>query len=125
MTPIELFAWIAIVLALVKIIVVVINPKAWMNFAKTLWERPVVMMVVSLVLGIIVLTYLLETISIVQIFAVTLFVMLLSAVSLASYSKEFMKLADKLAKDKKFLRKAWVPIVVWAGLAIWALVQLI
>mgnify|MGYP000161398701 CR=1 FL=1 len=125
MNPIELFAWIAVVLVLVKVVVILINPKAWMKFAKTFWERPIVMMVVSLVLAIVVLTYLLESVSIIQIFAVLVFVMLISAVTLASYSKEFVKFAEKLVKDRKFFRKAWVSIVIWVALAIWALIQLI
>jgi len=60
-------------------------------------------------------------ITIVQIFAVMLFIALLSAASISTYSKEFLPLIDKLSKDKKLVKKIWPVILIWIILIIWVL----
>ena len=48
-----------------------------------------------------------------------LFVSLLAAVSVASYSKEIVVLGEKMLKDKAMIKKAWLSILVWIVLIIW------
>jgi hypothetical protein len=118
MTPIEWFALIVVVLMFVKGIVVLINPKAWIRFAKGLWKTPWLTGLISFVLAAVVLFYLLLELTIVEVFAVMLFVMLLGAVGVATYMKEFMSLADKISK-RKVLSRSWFYWVIWLVLALW------
>jgi len=122
---IEIFALIIAVLVLVKILVILIKPKAWMNFAESLWKMPMLVMIVGLILAGVVLYYLMQSgIGLVQIFGVMLFVVLLSAVTMAVYAKDFISMAKKLVKDRQFMSKGWLPILIWVVLAVWVLIEI-
>lgn len=125
MTPIEIFALIVVIAAAIKMIFVLINPKSWLNFAVKVWKSPTLMMWVSLILAVIVLYYLLQALTIIQIFAVILFIALLSATTMAVYAKDFITMAQRISKDKKFLKKAWLAILIWIILIIWAAKELL
>ncbi len=123
---IEVMALIVVVAAAIKILVILVKPKAWVGIVKKIWVNSALVGIVSLVLAAVVLYYLMQAgITIVQIFAVMLFIALLAAVSAAVYSKEIMGLAQKLLKDKNILKKAWLAILVWIILIIWALKELL
>jgi len=124
MTPIEIMALIVIVVAVIKLIVILVKPKAWIGVVKSVYSNSVLTMVVSLVLAVIVLNYLLTELTIVQIFASMLFFALLAALSISVYSKDLISLGNKMLKDRKFLSKAWLAIVVWIILIIWAVKEL-
>lgn len=124
MTLIEIFAFIVLIALAVKIIMLLISPKAWLKFVEKIWKAPALIMWVSLILALIVLYYLTTEISITQIFAVMLFIALISAVTMAGYAKDFLSMAKKLAGDKNFLKRTWLPILIWIVLAIWAAKEL-
>jgi len=124
MTPIEIMALIVIVVAVIKLIVILVKPKAWIGVVKSVYSNSVLTMVVSLVLAVIVLNYLLTELTIVQIFASMLFFALLASLSISVYSKDLISLGNKMLKDRKFLSKAWLAIVVWIILIIWAVKEL-
>lgn len=124
MEIIEIFALIVLVAIAIKILVVLISPKSWLIFAGKIWKLPILTMVVSLVLAGIVFYYLIQEISIVQIFAVMLFIALITAATMAVYVKEFLPFAQKLLKDRNFLKRAWLPILIWIVLLIWAAKEL-
>jgi len=125
MTPVEIIALIFVILASVKILVILVKPKAWLDsVVKKVWVNPLITEVVSLVLAGIVLYYLLDSgIDIIEIFAVIAFVGLIAAVGVAAYAKEFVGLAGKLAKQG-IVRKAWLQLIIWIALIIWALYAL-
>lgn len=126
MTPIEIFALILAVVAAIKIMVIFIQPKSWLGLVKAVYKTPTLTMIVSLVLAAIVLYYLVwvEGITIIQIFAVMLFVGLLAAITMSSYFKEVTGVAEKMLRDKSILKKAWLSIIVWIVLIVWALYTL-
>jgi len=75
---------------------------------------------ISLILAAASLYYLIQGgITIIQIFAVLLFLTFLMASGIAIYKKEVIKLADKLMKDKKIIKKSWLYILIWIALIIW------
>ena len=123
-TSIEIFALIIAVVIAVKIISILISPRAWMRLGKGIFAIPILTMIISLILAGVVLYYLLQTLNIVQIFGVMLFVILLAATTLSTYVKEVMPAFEKLLKTKKLLRKAWLSIIIWIALVIWVLVVL-
>ncbi len=119
---VQTLALIVIVISAIKILVLLIKPKAWIDFAGSLYKMPAVSMAVFAVLAYLVLSVLMNAgITYTQIFAVTLFVVLLSGLTLSIYAKDFMGLAHKLVKDRNFWNKAWFPTLVWVALAVLAL----
>lgn len=121
LTNLEILALVVIVATAIKIFVVMVNPKSWLGFVERIYSYPAVMMFLSLVLSAVTLKYLLDSgIGIVQILAVMLFLGFLMMMSLAVYSKEILPIARKILKDRKFLSKAWLAIVVWVALIAWA-----
>ena len=125
MDAIGIFALVAAVAALVKILTIIIKPKAWLNLTEKIWRAPNIVMIVCLVLAAFVFYNLIQELTMVEIFAVMLFVALLGGVSIGSYHKEFIGVASKMLKDRKSLRKAWISLVVWLFLALWALKELL
>ncbi|MBS3151469.1 hypothetical protein J4443_03770 [Candidatus Woesearchaeota archaeon] len=125
MTPIEIFAWVVVVVSLIKILVILKNPERWIDIIEVVWKNPKAFVVVSLVLAGIVFYQLLQEISIVQIFGVILFVVLISAAGMAVYSKEVLQLGRKLLKEKNIARKAWLSILIWVLLIILVIKELI
>lgn len=124
MTPIEIMALIIAVFAAIKILVILINPKSWMNVVKTVYGNPILTTIISLVLAVVVLNYLLVELTIVQIFAVMLFLSLLMVIGIAAYSKDILQLASKLLEDREVLKKAWLAIIVWVILIVLVLYTL-
>lgn len=119
---IEIIALIAIILAAIKILVLLVNPKTWMSVVKFVYGNPSVTMVVSLILSVLVLWYLLGAgITIIEIFAVMTLIACLGAMGVAAYSKDIVALAGKMLKDKNVVKKAWLAIIVWIALILWAL----
>ena len=121
MTPIEIMALIVAALLIIKLVVIFINPKHWAKVAETSFTKPTVTIVVSLIWSAVVLYFLLQELTIVHIFAVTLFIMPLFAMGFALYAKETTALMNKLLKQKNMLRRAWLVIVIWLVLALWVL----
>tara|TARA_Y100000310_G_C20275693_1_gene620111 strand:- start:77 stop:514 length:438 start_codon:yes stop_codon:yes gene_type:complete len=124
MTPVEIMALIVALLATIKILVIMHNPKNWIGVVEKVYSNPAVMTVVGLVLAAVSLFYLLEELTIVQIFAAMLFFMLLSLMGIAAFSKDVMAMEKKLLKDKAIIKKAWLAFLVWVLLIIWVLVTL-
>lgn len=122
MNQLEILALIVVVLGLIKFIVIALKPGAWASVPKTMFAKPVLSAVVSLILAAGVLYVLLRFITIVHIFAVMLFMMLLMFGTMSMYYKELEPMVNKLLKSKSFMKKAWLPIVIWLVLMLWALV---
>ncbi len=118
---IEIFALIAILLAAIKILIILTNPKSWMDIVKTVWTNSTLTGIISLILAVVVLYYLLAELTIIQIFAVMLFFALLAGVTVSAYSKEVIALGTKMLKDKTILKKAWLSIIIWIALIVWGL----
>ena len=121
---IEMFAVILIAIGVIKIIVILISPKSWLNFAKTIYANPKVTSFVALILSLIVLYYLVNAgITIVQILAVTLFVALLISAGIARYSKNII--GSLKNKDLRELAKEyWLYSLIWTLLLIWGIKEL-
>ena len=117
---IDIMAVIFLAAVAVKLVVVLINPKSWLDFVKNVWKYPGLLMLISLALAILTLYYLLENgVTIVQIFAVMLFVSFLGAVGVAVYAKEMMGFAEKLVKSKDLIKRSGFYILIWIVLIIW------
>jgi len=121
---IETLASIIIALAFIKLIVIFTSPHSWYGFVKKIYSHPNIMTISALVLASVVLYYLLGAgITIVDIFAVMLFVILIMVVGIARYANEMMDWI--LKKDpKKMLREMWLYILIWVVLLVWAIFEI-
>ena len=125
-TPIEIIAWVVIIASAIKMIVLLVNPMAWMNFAKKLYAKPSAVKVVAFILAGIVLYYRLAGgITIVQIIAVTAFIALLLAIGLASEVAGLMKKFDVMIKKGNLWKEYWFYSLLWIILLIWAAKELL
>lgn len=122
-STIEWFALILAVIVLIKLTIISINPKSWMRFSKSLFVKPWLTTSVSLILALVVLYYLLAAgITIVQIFAIMLFLTLLMVSSMTHVAKDLYKTVGKNLQGK--IKDMWLSIIIWAILSIWVLVSL-
>ncbi len=123
-TPLENIALILIVVSVIKILVILINPGSWFNFAKKVWSNSGITRMIALILAIIVFYYLMQELTIVQILAVTAFVALTIAVGLGDRINELLKHYEKLMKNRKMLKDHWMYLVIWLALMIWGIKEL-
>lgn len=126
MNAIEIMALLFALFAGVKIIVILINPRAWVDkFAGQIWNAPLLASVGSLILAAVALWFLLQSLTIVQIAAVAVFIALLVALGFAPYSREMVDVVCDRFRDRgEVLRRSWLSIVIWAAFVIWVLYAL-
>jgi len=122
-TPLETIALILIVIILVKLIIVILNRNAWLKFTHKIYNKPIPTTIILAALGILVLYYLVQELSIVQIMAVLAFSSLIFALGFLQYPKEMHKLSTKLLK-KKFSPGIIAYILIWLALIIWAAIEI-
>ena len=122
---IDILAVLLILLAVVKLILLSINAPTWLAAAKTLYARPTVTTTVSYLLAGVVLYVLLQSgLTIVQVLAVCLFVVLLLIPGLAPYMDELLRgLEGKTFRQ--LLRDQWLYTLVWMILLGWGLCALL
>jgi hypothetical protein len=120
MTPIEIFALLFSAAVLIKILILIVNPGRWFKLVKKVYSYPLLIELGCIVLAGIVLHYLLQSLTFIQIGAVMLFTGLLGGITASSYSKEILSLAKKIMSKKK-IKKAWLSIIIWVVLAGWIL----
>lgn len=120
-TTIEWFALFLAVLSLVKISFILVKPNAWIKFASKLWRKPKTFGWISLILSFVVLYFLLQEMTIVQIFGAMLFFSLMMVMGFAPYMKELLPKAKQ--NVKKIVRDPSMRIylLVWLALIIWVL----
>ena len=127
MTITESLALILIIVSFIKLITIAVRPSAWFdNVVKKVYgSGSKTVSWVMLVLALIVLYYLLQDgITIVQILAVTLFVVLIIGMGFVTVSGEFLTLADNLYKDRNILKRFWLSTLVWVILLVWGIKEI-
>ncbi len=119
--PLEILAAIIIVFSLVKLTVVLISPMSWLNFAKKIYVRPQITSAVALVLAAVVLYILINSgMTIVHIFSVTLFIVLVLVIGMARYGEEIISWA--MGQDlRTILKEQWLYTLIWIVLLVWGI----
>ena len=123
-TSIEIIALVLLILAAVKMVVLLIKPKAWMDFAKGFWKNKIVFKLVALILAAVVFYYLIQVFTIVQIFAVMAFVGLLLAIGLADPIKRIIPIYEKQIKSGTLWKENWLYTLIWLALMVWVVIEL-
>ena len=123
-TP-EVLASILILFAAIKLIVILISPRAWLGFAGKVYVKPQITSIVSLLLAAVVLFFLIKAgITIVHIFAVMVFLSLFLVAGIAPYSEKFLGWA--MEQDMKaILQQQWLYVLVWVLLMLWCIREIL
>ncbi len=124
-TTIEIIALVLAGISVIKILILLVNPKTWLSFVKKIYSQPALLTIVGLIIsGGILYLLIKEGIGIVQIFAVMAFMAFFMMMGFAIYSKGMIKLAEGMLKNRNFLKKSWFYILLWLGLIAWVLVEI-
>lgn len=117
----EILALILIAITAVKLAVVFTNWRLWIGWMKRLYARPQVVSVVALALAAALLYALVASgMGIVQILAVSLFVMLMLMAGIAPYAARLMAWAETRSVAQ-LLADAWLYTLAWVLLLAWGL----
>ena len=123
-TSVGIIALVLLSLAVVKILMLLIKPQAWMNFAKSLYKNKFLFQLVCFVLALIIFYYLIQSLTIIQIFATLAFAALFIAIGLTDGFSKLFSIYEKQIKDKTLWKKNWFYMLLWLTLMIWVFVEL-
>jgi|TARA_B100000315_G_C14577583_1_gene588697 uncharacterized YccA/Bax inhibitor family protein len=124
-TSVEIIALIVIIASAIKMLMLLVNPKGWMNFAKKIYAKPELVSIVALILAAIVLYYLVGAgITIIQILAITAFVALLVLIGIAKDVPALMKKYEGMVKKGNLWKEYWLYALIWIVLLIWGAKEL-
>ena len=123
-TALKVIAATLIAFSAIKLLFVLVDVRAWVRFARRLYANPVVTSVVALLLAAIVLYLLLAAgMSIVQILAVCVFVVLLLVVGIAPYANELFAWLDRQDLGA-MIKRQWLYTLIWVVLLAWGAVEI-
>ena len=124
-TSIEIIALVMIIFAVIKMLVLLVNPKSWMGFAKIFLGNKILGHVIGIILGAVVLYYLIQAgFTIIDILAVTAFVGCLMIIAFAENINPFIKKYEALSKRGRLWKEYWFYTLIWIVLLIWAIIVL-
>ena len=121
MTPIEIMALAVALLAGIKLLVIMANPKKWVAVVNAIYGNPGITTIVALLLGGWSFMHLLRSFTIVDIFAVMFFLMMLMLLEIVPFAKEMQALSNTLLMKKNILQRAWLGTTIWLALIAWVL----
>ena len=126
LTSVGIIALALIALSVIKILVLLVKPQAWMSFAKNVvYKKPAITKLVAFVLGGIILYYLLMAgITVVQILAVAAFVAMLFVFGLSGDVKHLLKRYEDEVKKGIMWKKYWFYTLLWVALIVWGVLEL-
>ena len=114
-----------VLVVLVKLLVVSYNKRIWIEkITKPIYNNQKITGVIITGLALLILKYLLEELSLVQIFAVVFFSSLLIVLGFLPYSKELMNLIEKVEK-REFTKWQIFYLLVWLFFALWVFYEII
>jgi len=125
MTPIEIIALILIIVAVVKMLILLINPMTWMNGVMKVFGNKIFTQLFGLVLAGIVFYYLRQAgISIIEILAVASFAFAMMIIALAGHMDDFVAKYKGLIKRGRLWQEYWLYTLIWLILLGWGIKEL-
>lgn len=118
-------AWAVIVLSVVKMAVVLIRPRWWLEKVSKPFYTDRLFFPITLIAVIAGFWYLTRELTVVQIFASFFVVMFLFSLSLRPYARELFAAFEGSVNDRSFMRKSWPVLAMWMLLVAWGAYYLI
>ncbi|MBI2146543.1 hypothetical protein HYU22_04345 [Candidatus Woesearchaeota archaeon] len=121
---IEILAAILIAVSIIKLLVLSFSPKSWLGLARQLYLNSTITSVVALLLAAVVFYFLRKAgITVLEIFAVMLFLSLLMMMSMAKYAETLIDIYAKKGTINIW-KEHWLEMVVWIILLIFGIKEL-
>ena len=125
MTPIEIIALIGAIIVPLKIIMLLKGQKFWFEkVTEKYWGNAITTTILSLLAVIVLLFFLLQELTIIQIWAGAIFGMALTSLALAPFSKWMLGVEKKWFTETNVLKTGWIALTVWLALIVWILIAL-
>jgi hypothetical protein len=126
LNAVEIIALIMIIVSAIKMFVLLVSPKSWMNFARGIYKKPGAAKFAGLILALIIFYYLhyVSGISIVQILAVIAFVAVLFMIGLADEADELVRKYQAIIRKGQLWKKYWFYTILWLILLVWGVKEL-
>lgn len=126
MTPIEIIALLGAIIVPVKFVMILKGQGFWFKTVTSrYWGNAMATTLLSLVAVLITLVFLLQELTIVQIWAAAVFSMALVSLALAPFSRFMLEVERKWFTETNVLKTGWIPAVVWILLIAWVLYALL
>jgi hypothetical protein len=119
-------ALVVVVVSVIKLVVILVNPRAWIvGVGKRVYGSPVVTRIICVILGAIAFYYLVQELSIVQIFAAFLVFWFLLVIGLAPFGNEILSAVEaKYPNASAIWKQSWITLIIWIVLMVWVLKEL-
>ena len=124
MTPVKIIALVFIVFAVVKLLVISIDPASWKSVVRAMYIKPAYTMALSVILGFVILSFLLQEMTIIHVFAAMTFMMTLMMIQFAAMGDKVIEITELFFDDKNLIKKFWFPILIWILLMGWVLYEI-
>lgn len=126
MTPVEIMAFISAIVVPIKIVMILKGQKFWFDtITKRYWGNALVTTILSLIVVLASLFFLLQELTIVQVWAATLFAMALISLALAPFSQYMLSVEKRWFTETNVLKTGLIAAVVWIVLVVWVLYALV
>ncbi len=112
----KILAGIFALVILLKLIVGLINPSAWMGFTSVFLGHYSIVMVIYLVLLVITASYILTSLDLVDVAMVMFFTSILMGLSLIPYSASLLTLQKEIITVG--FGKVWFVVIIWGAFAV-------
>ena len=125
MTVIQSMAWFVVLLSVVKLAVVLVKPRVWMEkVVKPIYGHGTSQWIFLLIaLG--GFYYLLPSLTAAQFFATLFVFMFLMMAGFIPYAKDVLPSFETLYRDRAVIwKKSWPVTLVWVALLVWAIANL-
>ncbi len=121
MISLKILALIFSVLIIFKLLFLVFNPEDWIKKSKTLIDKR--LLITWIPLTVLVGYFVFQNIAIYKVAAVMFFTAMLMAITFFSSEKLMIEMRKKIKKVG--VKTFWFPILIWAGVAITVIIDLI
>jgi hypothetical protein len=120
-TAIEIIAATLAILGIIELIFILIAKQGYLdNVIKPALNNINVISFILIIIGIVIFYFLIQELTIVQIYAVVAFSAILMGVMLFQYSNDLMPLVERVYKEN-FSGLMWIYIIIWLVLSLWVL----
>jgi hypothetical protein len=124
-TPIEIIAMVIIAGSVIKMLMLLVNAKSWMNFVKGFYKNVALAQILGLIVAAVVLYYLRDAgITIVQILAVMGFLAGMLLVGLAPYVGDIVKKYERQVRGGSIIKDNWLYVLLWLAILVWGAKEL-
>ena len=126
MNPVEIIALLTALIVPIKLVILMRSQKFWFkNVTSNYWVGSGnTIMILSFLVSVVSLYFLLQELTIVQIWAALFFSMALISMALAPFSKYLLEAENRWFTETNTVKKGWLSTIVWVAISLWVLIAI-